>query len=152
MAREYGERVLYADTGTGASGHYYIDRDGRIFEFVEPGRTANHTRGFNPRSIGIELVNLGRYPDWYDSRRQAMVEPYSGAQIDALIALLRALRAQYPGLRHIAGHEALDRGDIAATDDPTLTVRRKRDPGELFPWARVLAAVPLTAPPEAASD
>ena len=26
-AREYGERVLY-ESGTGASGHYYIDRDG----------------------------------------------------------------------------------------------------------------------------
>ena len=30
-AREYGERVLY-ESGTGNSGHYYIDRDGRIEE------------------------------------------------------------------------------------------------------------------------
>ena len=69
-AREYGERVLYAETGTGASGHYYIDRDGSIVRYVPPQRTANHTRGYNPRSVGIELVNTGRYPDWLDSRRQ----------------------------------------------------------------------------------
>ncbi|HWS77121.1 MAG TPA: N-acetylmuramoyl-L-alanine amidase, partial [Thermomonas sp.] len=61
MAREYGERVLYA-SGTGNSGHYYIDRDGSIHEYVDPARIAHHTRGFNPRSIGIELVNSGRYP------------------------------------------------------------------------------------------
>ena len=29
-AREYGERVLYA-SGTGNSGHYYIDRDGSVY-------------------------------------------------------------------------------------------------------------------------
>ena len=29
-AREFGERVLYEASGTGNSGHYYIDRDGRI--------------------------------------------------------------------------------------------------------------------------
>ena len=33
MAREYGERVLY-DSGTGNSGHYYIDRNGSIQQYV----------------------------------------------------------------------------------------------------------------------
>ena len=46
-------------------------------------------------------------------------------------------------LRHIAGHEDLDREQVPASDDPTLRVARKRDPGPLFPWARVLAKVPL---------
>jgi hypothetical protein len=57
MAREFGERILYAETGTGNSGHYYIDRDGRIHEFVPVTRIAHHTRGYNPQSVGIELVN-----------------------------------------------------------------------------------------------
>ena len=61
-AREYGERGLY-DSGAGNSGHYYIDRDGSVHLFVRPNRVANHTRGYNPRSIGIELVNTGRFPD-----------------------------------------------------------------------------------------
>ena len=136
-ARDYGERVLY-DSGAGNSGHYYIDRDGTIHVFVRPQRTANHTRGYNPRSVGIELVNTGRYPDWYDSRRQVMAEPYTPAQVDALVALLARLRAELPNLRHIAGHEDLDTAKVSATDDPAQQVFRKRDPGPRFDWARVV--------------
>jgi N-acetylmuramoyl-L-alanine amidase len=46
MAREYGERVLY-DSGTGNSGHYYIDRDGTVFQFVPLQRIAHHVRGYS---------------------------------------------------------------------------------------------------------
>ena len=143
MAREFGERVLYPGSGTGNSGHYYIDRDGSIVEFVDPGRVAHHTRGYNPHSIGIELVNTGRYPDWLDSRRQGMDEAYPDVQIEALVALLQELRHRIPGLARIAGHEDLDLDEIQASDDPGLKVRRKRDPGPMFPWPRVLAEVPL---------
>ena len=139
MAREYGERVLYANS-TGNSGHFYIDRDGSAHQFVAPARIANHTRGYNPRSIGIELVNTGRYPDWLDSRHQAMTEPYTRAQIAALIVLLVALRSELPNLDSIAGHEDLDTATVPASDDPHQQVQRKRDPGPLFPWSHVLHA------------
>lgn len=145
-ARDYGERVLY-DSGTGNSGHYYIDRDGRIEEYVPPTRSAHHTRGWNARSIGIELVNTGRFPDWLDSRRQAMDEPYTDAQIAALTALLQWLCGEIPSLAQIAGHEDLDRDEVEASDDPAVKVRRKRDPGPLFPWQAVLDAVPLRRVP-----
>lgn len=138
-AREYGERVLY-DSGTGNSGHYYIDRDGSVHQYVAPTRIAHHTRGHNPRSIGIELVNPGRWPHWLAADHQAMTEPYTQAQIAALLALLRRLRTEHPNLRWIAGHEDLDTTEVPASDDPTRTVRRKRDPGPLFPWARVVEA------------
>ena len=110
---------------------------------MEPGRIAHHTRGWNARSIGVELVNSGRYPHWLDSRRQAMEEPYPAAQVEALVALLRWLCRRLPSLARIAGHEDLDLDEVAASDDPSRRVRRKRDPGPLFPWTRVLAAVPL---------
>ena len=142
MAREYGERVLHA-SGTGNSGHYYIDRDGTVLRYVPDDRVAHHVRGWNGRAIGIELVNTGRYPHWLDSRHQAMVEPYAPVQIEALVALLRRLAGELPSLRHVAGHEDLDRERVAASDDPTVQVSRKLDPGPLFPWERVLAAVPL---------
>jgi N-acetylmuramoyl-L-alanine amidase len=142
MAREYGEVAHYA-SGSGNSGHYYIDRDGRIEEYVPIERVANHTRGWNPRSIGIELVNTGRYPDWLDSRRQRMTEAYPAAQIDALLILLIDLRQRCPALTDIAGHEDLDLAEVAASDDARLRVRRKRDPGPMFPWAEVLAACGL---------
>jgi len=142
-AREYGEIVRYPDSGTGNSGHYYIERGGRVHQWIGDGRVAHHTRGWNTRSIGIELVNLGRWPDWLDSRSQAMDEPYTEAQIHALIDLLRRLRKRLPGLRWIAGHEDLDTDMVPASDDASKQVRRKRDPGPQFPWPQVEAAVDL---------
>ena len=142
-ARAYGERVLYPGSGTGNSGHYYVDRDGSLHRYVDPLRTAHHTRGYNPRSVGIELVNSGRYPHWQDSRHQAMDEAYTPAQIEALLALLAQLRAQLPGLRYLAGHEDLDTTRVEASDDPRVQVQRKLDPGPRFPWPEVLAACGL---------
>ncbi len=141
-ARTCGERVLY-DSGTGNSGHYYIDRDGRIERWVPEERIAHHVRGWNARSVGIELVHTGRWPDWYHSQRQDPSEPYPDVQIDALIALVTQLRAGLPALRWLAGHADLDRDMVAASDRPELSVRRKVDPGPTFPWARVLRACGL---------
>ena len=138
LAREYGDKVFY-ESGSGNSGHYYIDRDGAVYRYVPGTRVANHVRGYNPQSIGIELVNKGRYPDWFDSRQQTMTEPYTAAQIASLRALLAQLRKDFPNLREIAGHEDLDTARVPASDDPAKEVPRKLDPGPLFPWADVLA-------------
>lgn len=142
MAREYGEKVVH-DSGTGNSGHYYVDRDGRIVRYVPGTRVAHHVRGYNPQSIGIELVNTGRYPHWWDSRQQTMTEPYTDAQIAALVDLLAQLRREFPALQEIAGHEDLDTARMPASDDPSVEVPRKLDPGPLFPWEAVLAACGL---------
>ncbi len=142
-AREFGEKILYTGSGTGNSGHYYIDRDGSVILYVRPDRVAHHVRGYNPRSIGIELVNTGRYPHWRDSKHQAMDEPYPEAQIAALLTLLGQLQTQFPHLQFITGHEDLDTAMEDAIDDPSVQVPRKRDPGPLFPWPRVIEAVTL---------
>jgi N-acetylmuramoyl-L-alanine amidase len=136
-AREYGERPLH-ENGTGNCGHYYVDRDGEVYCYVPTTRIANHVRGHNPPSVGIELVNLGRYPHWWDSRHQTMTEPYTRAQTDSLIALLEQLRLDHPNLHDIAGHEDLDTARMPASDDATREVSRKLDPGPLFPWSDVL--------------
>lgn len=143
MARRFGEEVLYEGSQTGNSGHYYVDRDGSVHQYVAIERIAHHVRGYNARAIGIELVNRGRYPDWLAASHQAMEEAYTPAQIDALIALVRQLQARLPALRFIAGHEDLDTTEVAATDDPDVKVRRKRDPGPRFPWAHVMSRVAL---------
>jgi N-acetylmuramoyl-L-alanine amidase len=137
-AREYGEIVRYAGSETGNSGHFYIDRDGSVQQWVPLERIAHHVRGHNANSVGIELVNRGRYPDWWDTTSQDQVEPFEEAQVEALIALLRFLHGGLPALRRITGHEQLDQTRIAATDDASRTVRRKRDPGPGFPWDRVI--------------
>lgn len=141
-AREFGEQVRHAD-GTGNSGHFYIDRDGSVHAFVPVDRMAHHVRGGNEHSVGIELVNTGRYPNWFDSRWQNMTEPYPEAQIEALTALLDTLCAELPALQHIAGHEDLDTAEVAASDDPDRTVARKRDPGPQFPWPRLMQKTTL---------
>jgi N-acetylmuramoyl-L-alanine amidase len=141
-ARAFGETVRYA-SGTGNSGHWYVDRDGSAQEWVPPERIAHQVRGWNRRSVGIELVNIGRYPHWQHAGHQAMSAPYPEAQIACLVALLRGLQARLPALRFIAGHEDLDTEQVPAEDDPTVLVARKRDPGPLFPWEAVLAQVGL---------
>lgn len=153
MARAFGERILHPRSRTGNCGHYYVDRDGRIQQWVDHQHTAHHVRGYNKRSVGIELVNTGRYPDWLHSEGQDMHDPYTEPQIAALETLLRSLQRDLAGLRWIAGHEDLDRARVPASDDPSLSVYRKRDPGPLFPWARVLAGTALRRfPPDPESD
>ena len=67
-----------------------------------------------------------------------MTEAYTDAQLRSLIALLRHLQAQLPALRRIAGHEDLDQATVAAEDQPGISVRRKLDPGPMFPWELIL--------------
>ena len=138
MAREFGERVRHAESQTGNSGHYYIDPDGRLSRFVADTRVAHHCYNYNARSIGIELVNIGRYPNWADSRNQQFKAPYTPMQITSLRALLARLRHDHPSLRWIAGHEDLDHRLEPASDDPAILLPRRRDPGPLFPWDEVL--------------
>jgi len=151
-AREYGERVHYPDSGTGNSGHFYVDRDGHVEQWVPLDRVAHHVRGHNADSVGIELVNFGRWPNWYASDAQAWSEPYSRAQIQAVIELLNTLKRELPALAEIAGHDQLDRSMIEASDAPRLEVRRKLDPGPEFPWPEVLEETGLRRlPPESAT-
>ncbi|MDX1626155.1 MAG: N-acetylmuramoyl-L-alanine amidase [Wenzhouxiangellaceae bacterium] len=136
-ARAYGERIRY-ESGTGNSGHYYIDRDGRIEQWVPVDRVAHHVRGHNADSIGIELVHTGRWPDWFARDSQDWTGTYPRAQIDALVHLLRALAEDLPALEGVTGHDALDTETVPASDDPEHRVRRKLDPGPDFPWDEVL--------------
>jgi N-acetylmuramoyl-L-alanine amidase len=117
--------------------HYYIDRDGTTELWIPLDRIANHTFGHNRTSIGIELVNLGRYPDHYSTASQEPTEPFPESQIRSLERLLASLRCAYPTIVHLARHSDLDRRLVSASDCPKKTVRRRIDPGPLFPWHRV---------------
>ncbi len=141
-ARMYGEKIHY-NSGTGNSGHYYIDRDGPIYQWVKPEKIAHHVKGHNKQSIGIEIINTGRYPEWHHSQHQQPDETYPDKQIDSLIDLINHLHRTIPSLKHIAGHEDLDSELITASDDITKKVRRKIDPGPLFPWQHVMKNIQL---------
>ena len=142
-ARKFGERVRYPESGTGNSGHFYLEEDGKLHQWVPIDRVAHHVRGYNERSIGIELCNPGRYPEWFDSRNQLMKQAYTDAQLNKLSLLLDELASTLPALRRICGHQDLDKEKVPASDDPSVLIRRKCDPGPLFPWPDVLAATRL---------
>ena len=102
--------------GMAVSAHFYIRRNGELWQFVSCDDRAwhagnSHYRGrdnCNDDSVGIELEGLAG----------TTFEP---AQYEALAGLCAAIAQQYP-VQHIAGHEHIAPG-------------RKRDPGEGFDWA-----------------
>ena len=141
-ARDYGEKVHYK-SGTGNSGHYYISKSGKTYQWVENDRIAHHVKDHNKNSIGIELDNLGRYPDWHKTNHQIMFDEYPSLQIDALVKLIHTLQKSLPNLKYITGHEDLDRRLIKSENDPSIFIRRKMDPGTMFPWDKVMQQISL---------
>ncbi|HEY0288310.1 MAG TPA: N-acetylmuramoyl-L-alanine amidase [Pseudomonas sp.] len=125
------ERSLQLLTHGEVSSHYLIgdDAPATIYKLVDEHQRAWHAgesewegrTWLNSSSIGIEIVN----PGYQDTPTGKVWYPYSEAQIQALIVLLKDI-AQRNRIepRHIIGHS-----DIAPL--------RKLDPGPMFPWKRL---------------
>jgi AmpD protein len=104
--------------GLEVSAHFFIRRDGVLWQFVSCDDRAWHAgqssyRGrdnCNDYSIGIELEGLEG-------------QTFEPAQYKCLSGLLRAVSEHYP-VRHLAGHS-----DVAPG--------RKLDPGPGFDWSRL---------------
>ena len=78
--------------------HYVVDRVGTVLASTPENRIANHARGHNAGTIGIELVNEG------DG-----VEPFGEKQLDALIGLIKSIRSRHQiVLSNIKGHAEVD--------------------------------------------
>lgn len=101
--------------GLEVSSHFYIRRDGELWQFVSCDDRAwhagrSHYRGrdnCNDDSIGIELEGLEG-------------DTFEPQQYATLAQLCRQLASRYP-IAHIAGHEHVAPG-------------RKQDPGAGFDW------------------
>jgi AmpD protein len=108
--------------GLRVSSHFLVRRDGELMQFVATDRRAWHAgeslwRGrtrCNDFSVGIELEGTDD-------------GPFAPAQYARLVALIGALRERLP-LRDVAAHS-----DVAPG--------RKSDPGALFDWPRLFAAL-----------
>jgi N-acetylmuramoyl-L-alanine amidase len=104
------------------SAHYLIWEDGAIDQLVAESDRAWHAgksrwkgeSDLNSASIGIEIVNPGH---------DGGLPPFPDGQVEATIALARDISARW----RIAPERILAHSDIAPA--------RKRDPGEIFPWA-----------------
>jgi len=142
-ARVYGEKIHY-DSGTGNSGHYYIGKSGKTYQWVTDNHIAHHVKDNNQKTIGIELDNLGRYPHWHQTNHQIMHDDYPDTQIKSLIKLLKTLKKNIPSLKYICGHEDLDTRLIKSDNEKSIYIRRKMDPGKMFPWSKVMKKINLT--------
>jgi N-acetyl-anhydromuramoyl-L-alanine amidase len=108
--------------GMQVSSHFYIRRNGELWQFVDCEQRAwhagrSHYRGrdeCNDDSIGIELEGLEG-------------ERFEPAQYEALAGLCAAIAQRYP-IEHIAGHEHIAPG-------------RKHDPGAGFDWNLLRASL-----------
>lgn len=127
MRTAEGALARLCDSAAKVSAHYTIDEDGAVYRHVTEEKRAWHAgvsywageRDINARSIGIELVNPGHEFGYRD---------FPEAQIAALIALSHGILKRHPiPPRRVLGHS-----DVAP--------RRKIDPGEKFPWARLAEA------------
>ena len=116
------------------SSHYLIgdDKGATVYQLVDESRRAWHAgesqwdgrTWLNSSSIGIEIVN----PGFTDTPTGRLWYPYSEAQVQALIALVKDIvKRNNISPRYIVGHS-----DIAPL--------RKLDPGPLFPWKRLADA------------
>lgn len=128
------ERSLALLTHGEVSAHYLIgdDKPATIYKLVDENRRAWHAgesewqgrTWLNSSSIGIEIVN----PGFVDTPTGRLWYPYSEAQVQALIVLLKDITQRNAiSPRNIIGHS-----DIAPL--------RKLDPGPLFPWKRLAEA------------
>jgi N-acetylmuramoyl-L-alanine amidase len=119
--------ILCGATDRRVSAHYLVEEDATVWRLVPEERRAwhagvSHWRGrenLNTWSIGIEVANPGHLHGY---------RAFPDRQIRAVIALCRAIL----GRHHIAAADVVAHSDIAPD--------RKRDPGELFPWARLAEA------------
>ena len=122
-AQESLDTLRTANSGGPVSAHYLLGDDGRIYQLVADADRAWHAGGgrwgtltdLNSASIGIEIDNDGS-------------EPYTDAQIAALLRLLDDLTARLS----IPKTQVIAHADLAPT--------RKRDPGAHFPWQHLADA------------
>jgi N-acetylmuramoyl-L-alanine amidase len=112
------------------SSHYLLgDTPPTLYQLVDENQRAWHAGDsqwtgrtwLNSSSLGIEIVN----PGYTDGPSGRIWYPYSEAQIDTLIWLLKDIRSRY----HIDPRNYVGHSDIAPM--------RKLDPGPLFPWKRL---------------
>lgn len=126
------------------SSHYLVFETGKTLQLVPESRRAWHAgagswRGLddiNSRSIGIEIVNCG-----HDGATVDPVNPHNriaGAPLD--IRPLppfpkRQITALIKLVDDIVTRWQIPRTNVLAHSD--IAPRRKRDPGEAFPWKRL---------------
>jgi N-acetyl-anhydromuramyl-L-alanine amidase AmpD len=148
----------------GLSVHFLLDVDGTIYQTLDLRDQAWHATKANPRSIGVEIANLGAYPPGRAAaeggeRTRGVVQGvlleqvgFTPRQYDALAKLAAALCTIFPRIAPDAPRD--ERGEVrtSALSDSEFAAfhgilghfhvqANKQDPGPAFDWESFLAAV-----------
>lgn len=101
--------------------HYMIDREGKIYQYVDDNRRCSHAYRRNSGTIGVCFV------------AGAPVGPVTDEQLEAVVPLLKTLKSRHTGLQELSGHKHQDprsrRGRYNKID-PTF----EGEPGNSVNW------------------
>lgn len=102
------------------SAHFLVDRDGTVYQLIDPELFARHTIGLNYCAIGIE--NIG-------SKAHALTEK----QVEANAELIRYLTKKYP-IEYLIGHSeyGIFRNSKLWKESNPKYFTGKADPGDDF--------------------
>lgn len=152
--RKFSSVDWFASKQCPHSAHFVVERDGTITQMVETNKRAWHagesswksTRYLNSCSVGIEIVNPGKMDAtgkaWFgpaaspaelvqkatEAHGDGWWLPYTPEQIEAVVAICRAVVAEYPDCNEILTHWE-------------ISPKRKIDTNPLFPLREVRKAV-----------
>ena len=124
MRKESKALERLCDVKSEVSSHYFIKKNGKIYNLVPDLYTAWHAgkstwkkyKSLNKYSIGIEISNPG-HENGYKN--------FTKKQIISVSKLLKFLIKKYSiNLKNILGHS-------------DISPHRKKDPGEKFPWQKL---------------
>jgi len=117
--------------------HYFIDRGGKVYQLVPEAETANHAKGYNTRSIGVELAGIA--DEFVKEAQKAGASDsdlaYTDAQYTALSGLLADIKSRHSAVR------AIRHSDIYEKDNKGEYKARKSDPGSKFDEKRLSSTV-----------
>lgn len=117
---ENTRNILKKQSTLNVSSQFIIDRDGTIYQLMEPNMFARHTIGLNYCAIGIE--NIG-------SKKQPLTEE----QVEANAQLVRYLTQKYK-IEYLIGHSeyGVFRNSNLWKESDTKYFTGKEDPGKDF--------------------
>jgi AmpD protein len=107
----------------GYSAHLLISPEGDVYKCHPFDHVAYHAKGYNLNSIGIEFLVPGKH-DYSSFLAAIKTDWVSEEQYQSGLAEIKAILHDYP-ITRIVKHSDISPG-------------RKYDPGEGFPWERLL--------------
>lgn len=123
-------------TGRRVGSHFQVDTDGRVGQYIDTARASFTAFAADPGSVSIETQDQGDH-----------LQPWSAAQLAAIIRLARWIRAAHPSIPArlcprwngggVAGHQSFEQWNRNGHDCPG-PVRL----GQLVQWV-----IPALAPP-----